>query len=239
MHIRILETGAPPESLKSQFGDYRAMFERLLGPDGPDFSFSSSAAFEGAPPPPLAEFDGLLISGSPAGVYEGHAWIKPAEDLVRRAAAAGKPVVGICFGHQLMAQAFGGQVEKSHKGWGVGVHAYNVIGDAPWMAPRQLRVACMAFHQDQVVAPPEGAETIAASEFCPHAILKYAQGPAISFQSHPEFTHEYAEALLRMRRDRVPAERVEDALRSLDGRSDRGLMARWIDNFFRQHEGGR
>jgi len=239
MHICILETGAPPEPLKSQFGDYPFMFRRLLAPDAGDFSFSSSAVFNGAPLPALADFDGLIITGSPAGVYEGHVWIAPAEDLVRRAAAAARPVVGVCFGHQLMTQAFGGKVEKSEKGWGVGVHVYDVIGKAEWMEPTQSRVACMAFHQDQVVTPPGGAKTMASSDFCPFSVLEYAQGPAISFQSHPEFAIDYGEGLMRLRRDRIPEARLKEGLQSLGGHCDHGLMARWIDAFFRQHAGKR
>ncbi|MEQ8934607.1 MAG: type 1 glutamine amidotransferase, partial [Amphiplicatus sp.] len=116
MQIRILETGEPPETLKSRFGDYPSMFERLLSPFTDRFSFSTTAAHKGAAMPKLSEFDVLLITGSPAGVYEDHAWIAPLEDLIRASAAAGKKQVGICFGHQIMAQAFGGEVQKSDRG---------------------------------------------------------------------------------------------------------------------------
>lgn len=236
MHVRILETGEPPEPLKTQFGDYPIMFRRLLEPIAPGFSFSAAAVHRGAPMPALNDFDGLLITGSPAGVYEGHDWIAPAEDLVRRSVETAKPVVGICFGHQLMAQAFGGRVEKSDKGWAVGVHKYDVGVPAGWMTPASSRIACTVSHQDQVVEPPQGARVLAGSAFCPYAVLEYGQGPAISFQPHPEFGHDYAEALMRLRRGRIPEDVVDAGLPTLKGHSDRGLIARWIVEFFRRHE---
>lgn len=235
MHITILETGEPPEPLKSQFGDYPGMFERLLAPWSKEFSFSSAAAHKGAAMPAVSDFDGLLITGSPAGVYDGFDWIAPCEDLVRETARAGKPQVGICFGHQLMAQAFGGRVEKSDRGWGVGVHDYKLAGAAEWMSPPSTRLACAVSHQDQVVEAPVGARVLGGSEFCPIGVLEFAQGPAISFQQHPEFPHEFGSALIRFRKDRIPADRAEPGLDSYKTPSDRELMARWIANFFLQH----
>ncbi len=235
MHIRILETGEPPEPLKEQFGSYPAMFERLLAPHSPRFSFSASAIHKGEPAPSVAEFDGLLITGSPAGVYDGHDWIEDCADLVRRTAAAGKPQVGICFGHQLMAQAFGGKAEKSDRGWGVGVHDYKINAQTAWMDPPSNRLACAVSHQDQVTAAAPGARILGGSEFCPMGVLEYAQGPAISFQQHPEFAHDYGEALLRLRKGRIPADRADPGIASYKNRSDRELMGKWIANFFLQH----
>jgi len=185
--------------------------------------------------PKLAEFDGLLITGSPAGVYEEHDWIEPCAALVRETVKAGKPQVGICFGHQLMAQALGGRAEKSDRGWGVGVHDYKISGEADWMSPPSNRMACAVSHQDQVTAAPPGARILGGSDFCPIGVLEYAQGPAISFQPHPEFSHDYGETLLRFRKDRIPAERADPGIASYKNRSDRELMGKWIVNFFLQH----
>jgi GMP synthase-like glutamine amidotransferase len=232
MRIAIIETGAPPEQLAAKHPTYPKMMERMLSPLAPGLSFATYRVFaDGALPRP-ADFDGLLITGSAAGVYEDHDWIAPLEALVRAAAAAGKPQVGICFGHQLMAQAFGGEVTKSGKGWGVGVHRYDVTAEAPWMTPGQGKITCAVSHQDQVTAPPPGAKTLGGSDFCEHGVLAYAQGPAISFQMHPEFDHAYASDLIGVRRNRFGETLSDEGLASLKNGSDRGLLAQWIVNFF-------
>lgn len=232
MRIAIIETGAPPEPLKGKHPTYPVMMERMLAPLAPHLSFTTWPTFRDGSLPKAAEFDGMLITGSPAGVYEDHDWIAPLEKLIRDAAAAGKPQVGICFGHQLMAQAFGGEVAKSGKGWGVGVHHYDIAAETPWMNPAQGKISCAVSHQDQVILAPPGAKTIAGSGFCEYGALAYAQGPAISFQMHPEFDHDYASDLIGIRRNRFGEALSDDGLASLKRRSDRNLIAQWIVNFF-------
>jgi GMP synthase-like glutamine amidotransferase len=232
MRIAIIETGAPPEQLNGKHPTYPKMMERLLSPLAPHLSFTTYPTFRDGSLPAAADFDGMLITGSPAGVYEDHPWIAPLENLIRDAAAAGKPQVGICFGHQLMSQAFGGEVRKSDKGWGVGVHHYDVTADAPFMSPQQGRISCAVSHQDQVTAPPPGAKILAGSGFCEYGALAYAQGPAISFQMHPEFEHDYAADLIGIRRNRFGEALSEQGLDTLKKGSDRGVIARWIVNFF-------
>ncbi|MEK7264493.1 MAG: gamma-glutamyl-gamma-aminobutyrate hydrolase family protein [Pseudomonadota bacterium] len=232
MRIAIIETGAPPEQLNGKHPSYPQMMERMLAPLAPHLSFTTYPTFRDGALPSPADFDGLLITGSPAGVYEDHRWIAPLENLVRNAASAGKPQVGICFGHQLMAKAFGGEVNKSDKGWGVGVHHYEVTGESSWMSPAPAAISCAVSHQDQVLSPPPGAKTIAGSSFCEYGALAYAQGPAISFQMHPEFEHDYASDLIGIRRNRFGEELSDEGLASLKKRSDRGVIAQWIVNFF-------
>src|SRR4051812_19780183 len=126
--IGILKTGRPPKPAIERFGTYPQMFEQLLGEDA--YAWRTYDVDGGELPATPTECDGYLITGSSAGVYEDLPWIAPAEDFLR--AAKGKAaLVGVCFGHQLMAQAFGGKVIKSPKGWGVGEHVYEVMADEP------------------------------------------------------------------------------------------------------------
>ena len=103
-----------------------------------------------------------------------------------RAAKASK-MVGVCFGHQIMAEALGGHVVKSDKGWGAGLHHYRIVHAEPWMDDART-VAVPASHQDQVVVQPPNTEIVAASDFTPYAALAWTDRPAISFQFHPEFS---------------------------------------------------
>ena len=235
--IAILETGLPPSSLVGRYGSYPAMMERMLAPLDPGFTFVTvkTAAGEAAPAP--VDYDGLLITGSAAGAYDGHPWIAPLEEAIRAAARAGKPQVGICFGHQIMAQAFGGRVEKSDRGWGVGLHGYTVESAAPWLVPAPSQFSCAVSHQDQVVALPAAGRRLAGSDFCPNGVVAYAHAPAISFQMHPEFETAFAVDLLKSREERVPRALLDDGLATLKKRSDRGLIARWIANFYRSAPG--
>lgn len=237
MRILILETGAPPAALQARHGDYAKMLRTKISAEAPGLSFASVRIFEGAPPPPPSDIDGVLITGSPAGVYDGHDWIAPLEDYIRAAAALRRPMVGVCFGHQIMAQAFGGRVEKSGRGWGVGVHEYDVRIGAPWMDPAARKIACAVSHQDQVIAPPPAARVLAGSDFCPNGVIAYDHAPAISFQMHPEFEADYARDLLRARRGRLSAELIDEGFSSLAAPTDRALIARWIGGFYRSAYG--
>jgi GMP synthase-like glutamine amidotransferase len=221
MKLAILETGRPPGDLADRFGDYPAMFERLLGDGFAVESFDVQAGQF-----PSRDHDAILITGSPAGVYDPLPWIEPLMEFIR--GAKDHRMVGVCFGHQVMAEALGGQVVKSDKGWGTGLHHYSIVHAEPWLDEAK-DIAIPASHQHQVVVRPPNTEIVAASDFTPYAGLAWTDRPAISFQFHPEFTPDFAKALIAERYDRVPD--PDAAIASLDAPNDNARVGGWIRRF--------
>lgn len=231
MRIGILQTGEAPEDLRAAHGDMPDMFMRLLA--GRGLSFEVWPVFAGRLPSGPEAAEGWLITGSKAGVYEDHPWIAPLEAFIRAVMAARVPLVGICFGHQIMAQATGGRVEKSDRGWGIGVHAYEDVEGGG-------RISLLASHQDQVTAVPPGARVTARSEFCPVAGLVWEGAPAASWQAHPEFVPDFSEALIRGRRGvTYDAAMADAALAGLSAALDTEVMADRIAGFLMAHRPAR
>lgn len=223
--IAILKTGAPPPALIETHGDYPSMFRALLGSGHQTAVFDSQAGEW----PDAAAFDAAIITGSSAGVYEPAPWIGDLLEWIR-AAKGRTALVGVCFGHQAMAQALGGRVEKSERGWGVGLHRYDVVSAEPWMTPTATSVAIPVSHQDQVIEKPEGARVLLSSAFTPFAGLAW-EDDAISLQGHPEFTPAYTGDLTAGRRERIGAEATDRALGSLAGPNDRQQVGEWLRRF--------
>ena len=225
MKLAVLETGRPPEPLVGRFGTYPEMYRRMLGLDA---SLPSYDVAGGVLPERPEDHDGYIVSGSPAGVYDPLPWIGQLNGFLRE--ARGKAMlVGICFGHQAMAQAFGGSVTKSDKGWGVGLHDYAIAEPQKWM-DGEAGVAIPASQQDQVIVQPPGTVVTMASAFTPYAGLAWGD-EAISFQFHPEFEPDYAKALIEVRRERLAD--ADAALASLDRPNDNARVAGWIERFLK------
>jgi GMP synthase (glutamine-hydrolysing) len=214
MHIGILQTGRAPDALQAKLGDYPAMFERLF--DGHGFTFTTWAVVDGDFPSGPEAADGWLITGSRHGAYEDHPWIPPLEDLIRRIRASGRPMVGICFGHQIIAQALGGRVEKVAGGWSVGRRHYDWEGED---------LHLNAWHQDQVTRLPDGARVVARNDHCQAAALAYGD-TILTVQPHPEFTAQAIDGLIRDRGPGiVPDDLLDEARRQLDRPTDSARIA--------------
>lgn len=226
MRVGILEVGRPPEEIASGFASYPGMTVEWLGCDRE--TTACLPLLDGALPPDPDERDLWIITGSRHSVYEDHAFIPPLRDFIRTCFERKRKLVGICFGHQIIADAVGGEVVRFARGWALGPHSYDVD---PARAPGGFPAGTLrmhAFHQDQVVRAPESAVRIASSEFCENAAFWYP-GQAITFQAHPEFRDDYMTAVLNMRRGRpLPEDRVDDALGKVGQPIDSPALAAFV-----------
>jgi GMP synthase-like glutamine amidotransferase len=229
--VTIVETGRVSSALHARHGSFPQMFERMIAAADASTSFATVRLVDGEALPDPAGLEAILITGSPAGVYDELDWIAPLERFVRAAYGARTPMVGVCFGHQLIAQALGGGVRKSEKGWGIGRHVYDVVPGNGVIDADRLAIA--AAHQDQVIAPPADATTILHSSFTPHAGLLYGNGATLSVQPHPEFDAAFAQACCdKAGQYGAPEPLVASAKASLDQSLDRadlgGAIARFL-----------
>ncbi len=221
MKIGILQTGYAPEPIAAATGEYPQMFADLLGRE--TFDYQSWAVCDGVFPDGPEAADGWLITGSRHGAYDPLPWITPLEQLIRDIVAAGRPLVGVCFGHQIIAQALGGRVEKFPGGWLVGPQAYDFGGET---------VTLQAWHQDQVMDLPEGAEVVASGPNCRFAALHYP-GRAYTVQAHPEYGDAFVKGLIEHRgRGVVPDDQLAAAQARMGGRLDRERLAATFTRFF-------
>lgn len=223
MLIGILQTGDAPDVLRPTAGDYPDMFEQMLA--GRGMTFRTWRVLDMVFPESPQEADGWIITGSRFGAYEDHAFIAPLENFIRAVHSAQVPMVGICFGHQIIAQALGGRVVKYPGGWSVGPQDYDFDGTA---------VTLNAWHQDQVVDRPEGARVVARSGFCENAALAYGD-TIFTVQAHPEFDAAVVQGLIDHRGGAVPAPLLDGARARLAAgeASGRQTMADRIEQFFK------
>lgn len=230
--IGILKTDDVRPQLVDEFGEYPEMFARLLSECDGDLEFKTYEVQRGELPADVDEVDAYLITGSKTSVYEPLQWIADTEEFLRKAHAAKKKMLGVCFGHQLLAQALGGKTVKAEQGWGLGVHHYQLSEAATDYGQAGDDFSMLVSHQDQVVENIPGAEVLASSDFCPNAMVK-VEDHILSFQAHPEFTKDYSESLLKLRREVFGDDNVEKALASLDDQVSFDRVTNWMVRFFR------
>lgn len=229
MKIGILSCGHTLPEISRDHGDFPEMFARLLVGHG--LSFQSYDVENMIFPKTVAECDGWLLTGSKHGAYDDLPFITPLENFIRDAYDKDVPLVGICFGHQIIAQALGGTVVKFDQGWSVGRTEYEFDGLGP--------VRLNAWHQDQVTTPPKEAQTVARSAFCKHAALVYGRR-AYTVQPHPEFDGEIVARYVSMRKGTAdyPDDRMDAAARQAEAPLDSGALAKQIAQFFKERTYG-
>ena len=223
MKIGILQTGHAPDEMLETTGDVAPYFARML--DGNGFAFATYSVVDMEFPSAITECDGWIITGSKFGAYDKEPFIAPLETFIRDVYAADIPLVGICFGHQIIAQALGGKVEKFKDGWAVGNTAYDWNGET---------VQLNAWHQDQVVERPADATVYASNDFCTNAALVYGQ-KAFTVQPHPEYGRGFISGLVEHRgKGIVPDDQLDAARAALDAPDDNPRVAAQIARFFKE-----
>ncbi|AEF53968.1 glutamine amidotransferase-related protein [Marinomonas posidonica] len=233
MKIGILAAGITPEPLREHYPTYAQMFTDQIGHIDPQLEFKIFDVRLNEFPADCQVCDAWLVTGSKADAYADEKWILNLCDFIRNIDQQGQVLVGICFGHQIIARALGGKVEKYSGGWGVGVHHYQLAEQVtiPQLSDTK-DIAICAFHQDQVIEKPSKMQTFLSSEFCPYAGLIY-QDRILTFQGHPEFSKTYESDLIKLyEKTTLPPEVVTKAHQSLakDDIQNQALMT-WITQF--------
>ena len=236
MKIAILQTGTTNPAMPSRFQDYPALFTDMFSSDprATQHSFAPVAVFDGDMPPVVDAYDAYIITGSKHGVYDDLPWIVPLMTFIRAAHDADVPMVGVCFGHQIIAHALGGYAAKSNRGWGLGIHRVKLRDHPDWM-PADDYIRLIHIHQDQVETLPPGAQLIGSNEFCPNAMFVISDS-VLCVQGHPEFTIAYIDQLMRVRADVFDSETLETAQVSLEDGHDGTRFASYILCFLNAHQ---
>lgn len=232
MKIGILKADNVRPQWVAEYGEYPDMFRVLLAAEDASLAFTTFDVQLGQYPGDIDEVDAYLLTGSKCSVYDDEPWIRRLEDFVRTLHMRQKKLVGICFGHQMVAHALGGETARSDKGWGVGVHAYQLHGRPGWHDGADSAFSLLVSHQDQVLTPAQGATVLGGSDFCEYAVCQVGEH-ILTFQGHPEFVPGYASALMTLRKELLGEEVYRVGMSSVNLPADSARVARWMLQFMR------
>jgi len=230
MKVGLLECDHVAEHLRHIADDYRQMFTQLFSRYAPQIQLEYFDVRNGEFPASTTACEAFVCTGSRFSVYDDEGWIQELKGFVRQLRDADKPFVGICFGHQMMAEALGGKVEKAAQGWGIGVRALNVVKAENWMQPQQASCGIQYTHRDQVVRLPENSVLLGESDHCPVAMFRVGER-MLGIQGHPEFPARYAEVLIRGRTELIGEDKVNAA--QFNAPTDEAIITNWLTRFLR------
>ncbi len=196
----------------------------------PNFELEVFAVCDGVFPESVDACEAYICTGSHRSVYEEEDWIFRLKDFVREIYVHQKKYIGHCFGHQLLAEALGGKVQKAEVGWCVGVHTFEIVQREAWMLPFQQSFNVLMLCQDQVQELPPDSVVLASGKDAPIGMFRVGEH-MLGIQGHPEFTKVYERAVMEDRVEKIGALKVKKAVKSLTLPLDRDLMVEWIEQF--------
>ena len=232
MKVGLLECDHVRDELTHIAGDYRQMFPALFSKVAPEWEFEFYDVCNGFFPESAGVCDLYICTGSKSSVYDEDDWILRLKAFVREIQSSGSKYVGVCFGHQMLAEALGGKVAKAQAGWAVGVHPFEIVATAQWMKPAEPFFNLLMMCQDQVLQLPADSRLLAKTMHCPVGMFQVGEN-MLGIQAHPEFPKAYDRALMELRVERIGREKVDLALASLDLPTHEYLIAGWIKEFAR------
>ena len=233
MKIGFLKTDALRQEFTDKFGEYPDMFSRRFMEFDNTLQFATYDVQLNQYPESLDEVDVFLITGSKNSVYDNEPWIQQLMDFVRKLYDEKKPLIGICFGHQLIAQALGGETRKADQGWQVGVQENHILAAGRAAGLRSENYRLISSHQDQVKRAAPGSEILASSLGCPIAMTRMG-GHIFSVQGHPEFEPAFARDLYTYRRSILGDRLTDRALASLSKRTDSATILQFALDYVSQ-----
>ncbi len=235
MKIAILQTDYIPEHRRDvSGGNYPEMFATLFFKLSLIVDLDIYDVTEGLYPADYSVYDGFIITGSKATAFDNLAWIEKLKSEVRNIYNQGQKIIGICFGHQILAQALGGKVTRSDYGVATGVRSVEVIATKPWMDPYHHFLSLLFYHQDMVVELPEGADLLGTSDYCQVQIF-CINNQILGIQAHPEMLKVHNHALMEEYQDNLEHQ-FQQSLDSLRIRDNSLIIGHWMANFFEYKE---
>ncbi|ARU58632.1 amidotransferase [Oleiphilus messinensis] len=231
--IAIIDCDYLYDHLKDEYHSYPEMFARAAQRCDLDLEFCNYSAIDEQLPSPIPEMDGWVIMGSKFGAYEDRPWINALKAFIRTLYERGDKITGVCFGHQIIHLALGGEVRKASVGWGVGVHDYELDHSPEWLPGARSHLSLIVSHQDQVIRMAPRAKRIAGSAFCPNAICLIDE-QVLTCQAHPEFTPDYSRQLMNIRRTCIGEQIVQNGEQSLSKELHSAVVLNWFETLFKR-----